>query len=124
MKNWSFRAMRARLFAAILSLFFATNAFALAVFSRAFPFSSPTSDVQSVYYLITRHTVGGVPVNQQPAGVKLSLWALESITADYGEFRFWLLAYSGQYVNNVFFRAFQSNWRADSLFDNNRGLAM
>lgn len=110
----------------VLAIMFAVgaaDAWALAGFSRACNFNSLSSSTKDAYYGLTRHTLFGVPVNQASPAVQQSLWALESLTTDYGEFRFFLLAYSGQYVNDVLTDVFQSTWRADSLFDNNRQLA-
>ena len=51
----------------------------------------------------------------------MQYWAVESITADYGRFRYWLLAYAGQYLNANYDRRYDSAWDSYSLFDNNRG---
>lgn len=92
-------------------------------FSRACTFAQFNGYVQQQYAEKSGQTIDNVPIHLTTPEVKTQLKALESITTDYGNFRFWLLAYSGQYRSNQKWRLYQSRWDSRSLYDNNRGLA-
>ena len=92
-------------------------------FSRACQFSRLASISQSAYFSASGQLLStGIPVVDAHPDTKDRLWANESITADYGMFRYWLLAYAGQYKDGYKHTIYQSPWNSTSLYDNNRQL--
>lgn len=91
-------------------------------FSRACQFTALSSVNQGIYASIFGLTVFGYPYSQLSSETLSQLWAVESITADYGQFRYWLHAQSGQYRNGNWELRYATPWNSVSLYDNNRGL--